>query len=94
MSDEFPITEAMIGVETKRPTASSKRMSEWQKIETAPKDGRSILIWQSRTARPWKVARWDLTWQRWLFGGKANAQPQISHWQPLPDPPVEDNGSN
>jgi hypothetical protein len=66
-------------------------MSDWQPMETAPKDGTDVLL----------AAQWDKT-GRWLQGiGRWNngryqenavgwgwtwyAQP--THWMPLPDPP-------
>jgi hypothetical protein len=75
-------------------------MSEWQAIETAPKDGTRILLFipgvgveigywlDTETVRYGKVEystkKW--TWNADLFGFKT-AQP--AHWMPLPKPPAE-----
>lgn len=66
-------------------------MTDWQPIETAPKDGEdTILFWDgkvvvgffldnSRTARPWKGWR--------LHAGSAWPPGYPTHWMPLPEPP-------
>ncbi len=69
-------------------------MSEWQPIETAPKDGTDVLIgWfelpgqKSMTIVFWHSFRkaWCNTWT--LFSANAVSQP--THWMPLPEPPQE-----
>lgn len=74
-------------------------MSEWQPIETAPKDGTTVLLY--REVVPFKVVgygRWEdvLGISGWISygfhrgGGDASnlglAAP--THWMPLPAPPV------
>jgi hypothetical protein len=61
----------------------------WQPIETAPKDGTSILaIWQWNADDPncgagtHEVVRWCGWWDANGF-----TQPDPSHWMPLPEPP-------
>ncbi len=70
---------------------------EWQPIETAPKDGRHMLIY---LGAPWsqiEKARWYEPWGNWHVGvipqdpvreeyhGIGSAIP--THWMPLPEPP-------
>ncbi len=66
-------------------------MSEWQPIETAPKDGSVILLWgrywsdsQGWFPAPlqgqWNRDRWEAVW-RYSFGVRP------THWMPLPEPP-------
>lgn len=76
-------------------------MSEWQPIETAPKDGTLILLFRP-TALPWgKVApgKWNSQadhkrpspfWDMWLrIGGTYESRAwEPTHWMPLPAPPV------
>lgn len=72
-------------------------MSEWQPIETAPKDGRDLLIFDKfhKTAviafyredgrSPGKYGKF--VWQLHDEGGSL-AEQSITHWMPLPSPPV------
>lgn len=61
-------------------------MSEWQPIETAPRDGAFILVWgpgyTSPVIRMWHDASWD---DGDFFSGIP--ADEYTHWQPLPDPP-------
>ena len=70
-------------------------MSEWQPIETAPKD-RMILVWDEDVDHP-EVVRWNDGVKAFLIGfpdGNADATDDIvgwtayypTHWQPLPSP--------
>lgn len=58
-------------------------MSEWQPIETAPKDGTEILGLDAR----FKAVYWIVKWDGKCFDDAENFAPQISHWMPLPEPP-------
>jgi hypothetical protein len=74
-------------------------MAEWQKIETAPKDGTPILLWWRYCGDVPTVGRWfcdnDIT--EGLSEGWAGEddscipinQHDCTHWQPLPPPPSE-----
>lgn len=62
----------------------------WQDIETAPKDGSSILLgyfWE-RGGQSWEVAFWHSTKQKWCGRVLLNAEGAFSptHWQPLTRP--------
>lgn len=67
-------------------------MSDWQPIDTAPKDGTQILVWpywssRSPTQVYWrdlqrKPGRWEITPSHYCAG----ADP--THWMPLPAPPI------
>jgi len=64
-------------------------MNEWQPIETAPKDGRRILVYRPGKHKYstvdidfWQVNRAPLNcW----WHSPSDGQP--THWMPLPEPP-------
>lgn len=62
-------------------------MSEWQPIETAPKDGRDVLIVSDAYRDRVLVARW------YKYNGKEGFRDWDAdlhlptHWMPLPEPP-------
>lgn len=101
-------------------------MTDWQPIETAPRDGTPILIWQpnagfagdpqeqympdgalapgehSYTRADPRLKRYDDRrfaigyWRPWAVEGKTkhpwgnrnSADPEPTHWMPLPTPPA------
>jgi hypothetical protein len=69
-------------------------MSDWQPIETAPKDGTRILGYFPRNAG--YASRLDvqpIAWVGWgggvweTLGGGKPLDSEITHWMPLPPPP-------
>ena len=78
-------------------------MDDWQPIETAPKDGTTILIaCRNRvTAGDWVEPRvfyvngepeyneFDPYWQSWDGGFLLEGEHVATHWMPLPDPPKD-----
>lgn len=74
-------------------------MSEWQPIETAPKDGSRILCVCMHVAAGceqflgrMEVDHWDAS--RKGFGEFNKFYWPATHWQPLPKPPSEPLGSS
>ena len=68
-------------------------MSDWQPIETAPKDGTVILAWRDGWVKPtlllWLAHR-DLEAPGWCPYERQPIRPrgsQPTHWMPLPEPP-------
>ena len=62
---------------------------EWQLIETAPKDGTSILVCTTGMRTPW-LAYWkEMTRvpDRWEAPGLGPIRFTATHWMPLPEPP-------
>lgn len=61
---------------------------EWQKIETAPRDGTWISGWH-RSAQPgemvtqWWTSCWGISGWRWDRG----FSDAFTHWKPLSEPP-------
>lgn len=72
-------------------------MSEWQPIDTAPKDGSLILTWGPHHVG---VARWldyarepylpdpSYRWAGWIDNYDGEDIPEPTHWLPLPAPPT------
>ncbi len=67
-------------------------MSDWQPIETAPRDGTVILVWDNDTVmtanwyeppKPHESPRWEHNWN----GEVLEDCFPITHWMPLPEPP-------
>ena len=67
-------------------------MSEWQPIETAPRDGTQILAWNGAVficAEFVTFADGTAHWHQWIRGSRASvgASVRLTHWMPLPEPP-------
>ncbi len=67
-------------------------MSEWQQIETAPKDGTEILVSgiQKHSKKRFSIlAEWHEDWM--IFDPWEDAYCietcGLTHWMPLPEPP-------
>lgn len=68
-------------------------MSEWQPMSTAPMDGREILLWwpfwnPNRAV----VGRYEAPEGWYSSGALHNYGDGPLKWQPLPEPPEEDDG--
>jgi hypothetical protein len=74
------------------------KRGQWQPIETAPKDGTTIIIFDSysddKSIDGYGVctARWDYSLKWWIMHQRySNVISLINptHWMPLPQPPQE-----
>jgi hypothetical protein len=66
----------------------------WQPINTAPKDGTSVLLYQPKGRyyhECMMVAAWSTSWMPDGIGGYEweNELQAPTHWMPLPLPPTE-----
>lgn len=70
--------------------AEGEGMSEWQPIETAPKDGTEIIACQSGTPEVGLIL-WDADEACWLEPADEWSGPNWlpTHWMPLPPSPKE-----
>jgi hypothetical protein len=72
---------------------TEQNASEWQPIETAPKDGTHVWLWNGyRRAIGWYKSYEDGSdgWHRQSIIGEGLGRRDIdpeTHWMPLPDPP-------
>lgn len=63
-------------------------MSEWQPIETAPKDGTRVLLFRRGWAESVSVGWWGGLWETWnVAGGITSEFVHPTHWMPIPEPP-------
>lgn len=61
-------------------------MSEWQPIETAPKDGTIILLWYKAIGH--EMAFWNgKSWDDGDFYDNLGSDADFTHWMPLPKAP-------
>ena len=66
-------------------------MSEWQPIETAPKNGNPFICWNGKEMlilnqpKGCSLGRWEKSGKNW-FGGFIRFD-NPTHWMPLPPPP-------
>lgn len=70
-------------------------MTEWQPIETAPKDGTHVLIYVPGSRRLVCEAWWAMPYeaapaaQCWWQTADYRVLPEhAAHWMPLPEPPA------
>lgn len=65
-------------------------MSEWQPIETAPKDGRGVLVSNGQAVGE---ATFFAEYDGWWWAGSCPTDycdfqvDNPTHWMPIPDPP-------
>jgi hypothetical protein len=66
-------------------------LTGWQPIETAPKDGTAVLVYNPKIYRTSQfVARWDdhdQYWQSVACVDDYYGSSEVTHWMPLPAPP-------
>jgi len=74
----------------------------WKPIETAPRDGTEVLLWDEDSGGSCEVAFWSATHSCWLedFTADPPAGTDVvgqtvylpTHWMPLPPPPDPNTG--
>lgn len=83
-------------------------MSEWQPIETAPKNGTYVLLygepwddgrpsaqvarWKAERREEWEYVNADTQKRRVVEDGWWECELYATHWMPLPAPPVSGPG--
>lgn len=61
-------------------------MSDWRPIDTAPSDGRIIIVWWSGPSLESPNPRWA-RWQTHPNGPHPSMERNITHWMPDIQPP-------
>ena len=77
------------------PAVSQGVEAQWLSIESAPKDGRAILVTSKRLTP--QLVRWMISTDKgapkgdWFVGGYDGPRIglPVTHWMPLPSPPTE-----
>lgn len=62
-------------------------MSEWQPIETAPRDGEEFLGWLGGDANVHEICYWSAPDDCWCNSYGWHLDAKLTHWMPLPEPP-------
>lgn len=72
-------------------TRKPKRVTEWQPIDTAPKDGSVFLgLWRSQNNIQFVSAKKDQKGRGWTDPFELyDYNTKLTHWMPLPEPPKE-----
>ncbi len=65
-------------------------MIEWQPIETAPKDGTDVLVWDGRAVQLAQAYEENGVVCWWNSSEQCKIDGSFLRWQPLPAPPKED----
>ena len=64
---------------------AERELSAWQPIETAPRDGTEILVWNGSERQ---ILWWSDPLNGWTFNDEWEVlEDLLTHWQPLPSPP-------
>jgi len=65
-------------------------MTQWQPIETAPKDGTHFLAYDGeyiQVCKFMKTGMLAMVWDGEPFSTDENTDCDATHWMPLPEPP-------
>lgn len=66
-------------------------MTDWRPIDSAPRDGNEILLWDPDRAvdSRMQIGLWNDIWETpgWQSCMENEALTRPTHWMPLPDPP-------
>lgn len=64
-------------------------MSDWQDIDSAPRDGTDVLLWDGQAVELGHWLDWDDGTGDWVDRELLPLRPTPTDWQPLPPPPGE-----
>lgn len=79
-----------------RAYVDADRAARWQPIETAPKDGTAVLVYQKIDGAHWLITPAYFAGGHWLIvcfhDGNVEYEIAPSLWQPIPLPPAPNQG--
>jgi hypothetical protein len=82
-----------IGTPESLAAQDAEKVAGWQPIESAPKDGKWILVWwPTVTDVPFVGYCINGQWRAATDGDSWPGMEGPTHWQPLPAPPSQDGG--
>jgi hypothetical protein len=70
-------------------------MTDWRPIETAPKDGTRVLLYQVDSpigAHKIWIQYCNAKWGEYWLSSDESLRMEPSHWMPLPPPPKDGEG--
>ena len=66
----------------------------WRTMDTAPKDGRLLILWRiphewlkELVDKPLTAGRWDSEKESWMMGATGSMAINAAYWMPFPSPP-------
>jgi len=72
-----------------RPVPAKLEVSEWQPIETAPKDGTVVLGYDPSWYDMATPMNFDVERKKWMFFHITSEEIYASHWMPMPAAPKQ-----
>jgi hypothetical protein len=71
--------------------APQPEVTEWQPIETAPRDGDWFLVWNPNSNMCWgcyDMSAWTGDNGGYFMEQDTSEEAEFTHWMPLPKPPM------
>ena len=64
-------------------------MSEWRKIDCAPRNERVILGWYHNGKWRYSIEEYTRDWKLGDYASGVTTHDRATHWMPLPEPPSD-----
>lgn len=88
-----PMTQSTKGKGTAEGEDGARKDREWRQIETAPRDGRSIIVYRPNGRGAYIPQVGEDYWYvskagQFATWGRSNCDAQPTHWLPMPKAPT------